>query len=160
MDKKEFILISPVHVANTILKIAKEKNMKITPTKLNNLIYLVYVDYLYHTQTKLFSEQFSYSYKGPLLPSVYFKFSIWADGEIKEFGKDAKGQIFIVDSSILDSIINVNLDLYGNFYEEELILITNQKNNIKQYRNSEEILKRYSENKNVSMLQLKKTQNK
>lgn len=160
MNKNDFVLISPVHVANSILKIAKEKSIKITPTKLNNLIYLVYVDYLYHTQTKLFNEQFSYSHKGPILPSVYFKFSIWADGEIKEFGKDAKGQIYVIDSSILDSIINVNLDLYGNFYDDELILITNQKNNIKQYRDSEIILKKYSENKNVSMLQLKKTQNK
>jgi len=152
-----FVLVSPVYVANSILKFAKEKNIKINPTKLNNLIYLVYLDYFYHTQTKLFNENFSPSHKGPILPSVYYKFSIWEDSEIKEFAKDAKGQIFTVNSDILDSIINLNLDLYGNFYDEALTLIANQRKNIKQKNNSEQIIKRYNENKKISSLQLQKT---
>lgn len=152
-----FVLVSPVYVANSILKFAKEKNIKINPTKLNNLIYLVYLDYFYHTQTKLFNENFSPSHKGPILPSVYYKFSIWEDSEIKEFAKDAKGQTFTINSNILNAIIKLNLDLYGNFYDEELILITSQRNNVKQTYNSSEIQKRYNENKKISSLQLQKT---
>ena len=79
MKKKNFTLVSPIYLANSILKKAKEKNIKINSVKLYNLIYLVYSDYLYHTQTKLFNEQFSPSYKGPILPSVYFKFNCYCN---------------------------------------------------------------------------------
>lgn len=159
MKKDKFVLISPVYVANTILKMAKEKNIKINPVKLHNLIYLVYSDYLYHTQTKLFNEQFSPSFKGPILPSVYFKFNCYGDEEIKKFASDAKGQIFIVSNDILNSIINLNLDLYGYSYPEELIQITNQRNDIRQkfYNNNGIVCdakKSDNENQKIYILQL------
>lgn len=154
MNKNEFTLVSPIFIANSILKISKEKNIKINPTKLNNLIYLVYLDFLYHTQTKLFNEQFSDSHKGPVLPSVYFKFSIWGNEHIKEYAKDAKGQIFIVNFKVLDAIISVNLELYGDMPEEKLIKIAEQRKNIKQNSNNLEVQKRYMKNQNVEVKQL------
>jgi uncharacterized phage-associated protein len=165
MKKNNFTLVSPMFVANSILKKAKEKNMKINSVKLYNLIYLVYSDYLYHTQTKLFNENFSYSYKGPILPSIYFKFNCYGDEEIKTFAADAKGKIYTVHNNRLDSIINLNLDLYGYLYPEELIEITNQRSNIRQkfYNDveiSEDAKKRYLENQKVYALHLKQIENK
>lgn len=165
MKKNNFTMVSPVLVANSILKKAEEKGMKITPVKLYNLIYLVYSDYLYHTQTKLFNEQFSPSYKGPILPSVYFNFNCYNDEEIVTFASDAKGNIYTVHSSMLDSIINLNLDLYGYSYSEEIIEVTKQRSNIRQkfYNDveiSEDVKKRYLENQKVYALQLKQMENK
>jgi len=165
MKKNNFTIVSSISVANSILKKAEEKNMRITPVKLYNLIYLVYSDYLYHTQTKLFNEQFSPSYKGPILPSVYFKFNCYNDEEIVTYASDAKGNIYTVHSSMLDSIINLNLDLYGYSYPEELIEITRQRSNIRQkfYNDvemSEDAKKRYLENQKVYALHLKQIEDK
>lgn len=165
MKNDNFVLISPVHLANAILKKVKEKNMKISPVKLYNLIYLVYSDYLYHTQSKLFNEQFSSSYMGPILPSIYFKFNCYGNEEIKTFASDAKGNIYIVHGSMLDSIINLNLDLYGYSYPEEIIEVTKQRSNVRQrfYNDveiSEDAKKRYLENQKVYALHLKQIENK
>ena len=154
MNKKGLSLISPVFVANSILKISRDKNIKLTSTKLNNLIYLVYLDFLYHTHTKLFNEEFSNSYKGPVLPSVYFKFSIWGNDIIKDYYRDSKGQVFIANFNVLDSIISSNLDLYGNLMDDEIIKVTDQRKNIKQNSSNEEVEKRYVKNQNISIKQL------
>lgn len=165
MKNNNFTLVSPVYLANSVLKKAREKNMKISPVKLYNLIYLVYSDYLYHTQKKLFNENFSSSYKGPILPSVYFKFNCYGDEEITTFASDAKGNIYTVHNDMLDSIINLNLDLYGYSYPEELIEVTKQKSNIRQkfYNDveiSEDAKKRYFENPKIYTLRLKQINDK
>lgn len=165
MKENEFVLISPNYLANSILKKAKEKNIKVNSIKLYNLIYLVYSDYLYHTGEKLFSEQFSTSHIGPILPSVYFKFNCYGDEVIKTFATDAKGNMYTIHNNMLDSIINLNLDLYGYSYPEELIEITKQRSNVRQkfYNDveiSEDVKKRYLENQKVYALHLKQIEDK
>ena len=165
MKQEKFVIITSVHVANSILKRAKEKNIRVTPVKLYNLIYLVYSDYLYHTQIKLFNEPFSTSYMGPILPNVYFKFNCYGNEEIETFASDAKGNVYTVHNSMLDSIINLNLDLYGYSYPEELIEVTKQRSKVRQeFYNDIEISdnakKRYLENQKVYTLHLKQIENK
>lgn len=154
------VLIKPVYLANAILKQAKEKNIKINSIKLNNLIYLIYTDYLYHTQTRLFNEQFSSSHKGPILPSVYFKFNCYGDEEIKTYASDSKGNIYTAHNEMLDSIINYNLDLHGYSFEDELIEVVKERSNVRQnfYNNIDSSnvgKKRYIDNQKVYTLQLK-----
>ena len=84
-----------------------------------------------HTVTiiyKLFSEQFSYSYMGPILPSVYFKFNCYGNEEIKSYSFDAKGNIYIIENNILNAIINYNLDLYGCLCSEAIIKESSKRN--------------------------------
>ena len=66
---------------------------------------------------------------------------------------------------MLDSIINLNLDLYGYSYPEELIEVTKQRSNIRQkfyddVEISEDTKKRYLENQKVYALHLKQIENK
>jgi len=128
MIKEKPVVIGSTFLANSILKKAKEKNMKINCIKLYNLIYLIYLDYYNKTGTKLFSEQFSYSYMGPILPSVYFKFNCYGNEEIKSYSFDAKGNIYIIENNILNAIINYNLDLYGCLCSEAIIKESSKRN--------------------------------
>ena len=150
---------SSVYLANSILEAAKAKNIKINCVKLNNLIYLVYTDYLYHTQTALFDEQFSLTHKGPILPSIYFEFNCYGDEEIKNYASDAKGNIYTLHNESLDSIINYNLDLHGYSYVDELIEISKRRINSRQYLQDNN-MKNYNEKAKVYALQLKKVESK
>lgn len=159
------VLIRPIYLANTILKQAKDKNIKINSIKLHNLIYLIYTDYLYHTQTKIFNEQFSLSHKGPILPSIYFAFNCYGDDEIKKYASDNDGNVYTIHNDALDSIINSNLDLYAYSYPEELIEVAKERSCVRQnfYNNidtSNNDKRRYIENQKVYTLQLKKVENK
>jgi hypothetical protein len=84
---------------------------------------------------------------------------------IKTFATDAKGNMYTIHNNMLDSIINLNLDLYGYSYPEELIEITKQRSNVRQkfYNDveiSEDAKKRYLENQKVYALHLKQIEDK
>ena len=165
MEKDKFVVISPVYLANSILKEARGKNIKINLEKLNNLIYLIYTDYFYHTQNKLFNEQFSLTEKGPVLPSVYFKFNCYGYEEIKNYASDSKGNIYTAHNDMLDSIINYNLNLHGYSFVNELIEITKERSNVRQnFYNNKDISsdgkKTHIEKQKVYTLQLKRVENK
>lgn len=150
MKKDNFV----IYLANSIIKFANGKNIKINSIKLNNLIYLIYTDYFYHTQHKLFNEQFSLSHKGPIIPSIYFKFNSYGEDEIKTYASDSKRKIYTVHNESLDSIINYNLDLHGYSYVDELIEITKKRmESFNNYFNGE--IKNSVKGEKVYTLQLK-----
>ena len=49
--------VDPLIISNNILSIAYKENIKITPMKLQKLLYFVYRDYLKETNEPLFSER-------------------------------------------------------------------------------------------------------
>lgn len=90
-------MLSTQIVANTILILAFEENVKVTPMKLQKLMYFVYKDYLKETDTPLFSESFQKWKYGPVLSSIYYEFNTFGAGPINKFARDASGNVEVVD---------------------------------------------------------------
>lgn len=67
-------MLSTQIIANTILMLAFEEKISVTPMKLHRLIYFIYKDFLKTTETKLFNEKFETWKYGPVLLSIYYEF--------------------------------------------------------------------------------------
>ena len=67
-------MLSTQIIANTILMLAFEEKISVTPMKLQRLIYFIYKDFLKTTETKLFNEKFETWKYGPVLLSIYYEF--------------------------------------------------------------------------------------
>lgn len=88
--------VSPCSIANTIIKKSWEEKTKITPIRLNVLIYFLYATYLKTTGERLFNERFWIEkYNVPTIASVDYKFG-HCKGYIKKFARDAKGNVSMV----------------------------------------------------------------
>ena len=103
---------STIHVSNSILKRSFENDVYISPMKLQRILYFVANEYVKQTGKNLFDESFGAWQYGPVLRSVYDKFSTFGDRNINKYGKDANGQGYCVDESknrvlktILDSVL-------------------------------------------------------
>lgn len=116
-------------LANSILKRAFEERERITPMKLQKLLYFVYRDYLQTTGEPLFTEQFETWQYGPVLPSVYDEFKCYESNNIKKFARDAKGNVFVVDEdtpSELSKSIDKIWKKYRGYSGIELSEITHE----------------------------------
>ena len=70
-----FVIITSLIVSNNILRRAFEEGIKVSPMKLQKLLYLLYARYLYETKgIPLFSSRFEVWQYGPVLPEIYFHF--------------------------------------------------------------------------------------
>lgn len=94
---------SPQLIANTIIKLAMLENIKLTPMKLQKLMYLTYKRYLQITGEPLFSERFVKWEFGPVLPSIYYEFRDFRKSRITRFARDAKGRVSALKMQCLDS---------------------------------------------------------
>ena len=84
-------------VANTVLSIAFNKGIDITPMKLQKLTYFIYKQYLKQTNEPLFPERFEAWQYGPVLTSVYDEFKLYGSNHIKDYYKSSDGKAWILD---------------------------------------------------------------
>lgn len=117
-------------IANTILMLAFEDDVQVTPMKLQKLIYFVYKDFLQTTEHKLFNEEFETWKYGPVLSSVYYEFSSFGANPITKFARDANGNVGIIDlksdSDVTTSILKI-WEMYNKYSGIELSKLTHIK---------------------------------
>lgn len=95
-ERRRFVLIAPIFVANNFLKRGHDDEIEITPLKLQKLVYFLYREYLKRTDELLFSERFETWTRGPVVPSIYAEFSSYGGNPIKTYATDSQGNCFIV----------------------------------------------------------------
>ena len=78
-------MIKALDVANTILRHGFSEKIKITPMKLQKLIYILYKEYLKKTGKSLFLENSQAWKTGPVLESVYIQFKKYKSKPIKVY---------------------------------------------------------------------------
>ena len=100
------INLSPeILVANSILDVASKDNQRISPMKLQKLIYFVYKRYLQENDRPLFDEYFEVWQFGPVLPSVYHEFKAYGASDITDYAYevfDDKKRVYIVNEKAKD----------------------------------------------------------
>ena len=122
-------MVSAQVVANTFLYYGFEEGIKITPMKLQKLVYFLFQRYAKTTQNKLFSEQFETWKYGPVLPSIYFEFNSYGSSPIKKFARDAQGKVHILNipsDKALNDCWNDIWNRYKYYSGPELSAITHQ----------------------------------
>lgn len=98
-------------LCNNILLRGLKDNVKITPMKLQKLMYFVCRDYTKQSGSSPISEQFEVWQYGPVLPSVYLEFKPFGANPIAAYARDASGNAYMVSerdnpdlARILDSV--------------------------------------------------------
>lgn len=117
-------------LSNNLLLRAKNEKIKVTPMKLQKLLYYVCVKYAKETGESPISEQFEVWQYGPVVPSVYHEFKSFRSSGINKFARDASGEVSIVDeesSPILMDCINFVWSRLKKFTGIELGQRTHQK---------------------------------
>ncbi|KFA58972.1 hypothetical protein A9G48_02840 [Gilliamella sp. wkB18] len=124
---------STIAVANTILELAEKKNIKISPMKMQKLIYYAQAWYYYLNNEPLIDEHFSRWQYGPVIPSLYHELKYYGANDITskivnfEFGYDDG---VVVEPIIKDKLIGRHLDkileVYGSYSAQELSNMTHQ----------------------------------
>ena len=90
-------MLSTQIIANTILMLAFEEKISVTPMKLQRLIYFIYKDFLKTTETKLFNEKFETWKYGPVLLSIYYEFGGFKSKPIDKFARYANLNFILID---------------------------------------------------------------
>lgn len=117
-------------LSNNILLRAKQEHIKVTPMKLQKLLYYVCVKYVKETGETPISELFEVWQYGPVVPSVYHEFKSFRSSGITKLARDATGSARIVDedsSPILTDCINFVWSRLKKFTGIELGQRTHQK---------------------------------
>ena len=109
-------MLSTQIIANTILMLAFEEKISVTPMKLQRLIYFIYKDFLKTTETNLFNEKFETWKYGPVLLSIYYEFGGFKSKPIDKFARDANGNVIVIDLNY-DSQINESILKNWNKYK-------------------------------------------
>lgn len=90
-------MLSTQVIANTFLYHAFNENIKITPMKLQKLMYFFFREYAKQTGgEQLFSDSFETWKYGPVLTSVYYEFQSFGANPIDKFAKNALGKVQII----------------------------------------------------------------
>lgn len=116
-------------LCNNILLRGVNDSEKITPMKLQKLMYFVCRNYTQQFGSSPISEQFEVWQYGPVLPSVYLEFKSFGANPITEFARDAQGNAFMVsekDNPDLAQIIDSVWQKYHAKTGIELSRITHQ----------------------------------
>lgn len=116
-------------LCNNILLRGLNSGEKITPMKLQKLMYFVCRDYTKQFDSSPISEQFEVWQYGPVLPSVYLEFKSFGANPITEFARDAQGNAFMIsekDNPGLARIIDSVWHKYCSKSGIELSRITHQ----------------------------------
>ena len=132
-------------LSNNLLIRARQENIKVTPMKLQKLLYYVCVKYVKETGEMPVSEPFEVWQYGPVIPSVYHEFKSFRAAGINKFARDAKGEASVVDedySPILTDCINFVGSRLKHFTGMELGQRTHQKGSgwYKAYQRDDEII--------------------
>ncbi len=95
-ERRAYIMVTPVIVANNFIKRALSEEIALSPLKLQKLVYFLYKDYLKETNTELFNERFETWKYGPVVPSLYSEFMSFGDSSINQYARDSQGKTFFV----------------------------------------------------------------
>lgn len=90
---------SPTMIANNILSRAFAEKIDLTPMKLQKILYFVASEYQKATGRPLLEEPFSTWAYGPVVYSVYDEFRAFSKSPITRYGRDARGDAFVIDES-------------------------------------------------------------
>ena len=90
-------MVTALNVANNILGRAFDERNKISPMKLQKMIYFTYKRFFQKTGVPLFAERFEVWRYGPVLPTVYNEFKKYRDKPIKSLCYDRDGKAWSVD---------------------------------------------------------------
>lgn len=118
-------------LSNNILFRGKKENIRISPMKLQKLLYYVCVKYVKATGEMPISEQFEVWQYGPVLPSVYEAFRRFGSNPITKYSKDANGYSYRVsedNNPILRAAIETVWGKYKRKTGIELSKMTHQPN--------------------------------
>ena len=88
--------MSPLYVANNLIRRANEQGVELTNLKLQKLLYILYARYYNKTQNALFSNRFEAWQYGPVLSDVYEIFKAEGSNPITEYRPDSNGEILVV----------------------------------------------------------------
>lgn len=132
-------------LSNNILVRAKNENIKVTPMKLQKLLYYICVKYVKEVGDTPISEQFEVWQYGPVIPSVYSEFKPFGSSPIKQFARNAKGIAKMVDEEanpILTDCINYIWSRYKNYSGIDLSRKTHQRGSgwFSAYQNDREVI--------------------
>lgn len=92
MKEVESVAYVPTLIANNVLNRAFAENLRISPMKLQKILYFAAAEYQKETGQPLFSERFETWQYGPVLRSVYSEFRSFSRDYITCFAKDAETQ--------------------------------------------------------------------
>lgn len=95
--------ISGLGLANYFLEDSFKDKVPINLMKLQRLSYYACVMYLRETGSPLIDESFYVWKYGPVLHSLYYKFSVYKAKPIERYARDAKGKIWVVNSPEADA---------------------------------------------------------
>lgn len=117
-------------LSNNILMRGKQDHIKITPMKLQKLLYYVCVKFVQETGKLPISEKFEVWDYGPVVPSVYSEFKPFGSSPIKDYARNAKKVAKIVDEDanpVLSSCIDYTWKKFKNLSGVELSKRTHRK---------------------------------
>lgn len=117
-------------LCNNILLRAKRENIDVTPMKLQKILYYICVKYVKDTGGLPISEHFEVWKYGPVVVSVYDEFKSFGARPIKDFAKDARGKVQIIDETLspnLSATIELIWNRLKHFTGIELSKRTHQK---------------------------------
>ena len=128
IKKEEFELERvSIAVANSILERFFLEKDKVTPLKLQKLIYFVYKKYLQSTGSSMLTEYFEAWQYGPVLPSVYRAFKDYKHNPIEKYAL-INGDIYKIDSEDANfkAALNFVYGAYSSYTGEELVGMTHE----------------------------------
>lgn len=108
---------SPQEIANTLIKLSLIERIRLTPMKLQKMMYFIYKRYLQIVGEPLFSERFEKWQYGPVLPSIYYEFSSFRKDTITQFARNAKGEVSAINMKCFDSPVVQVINYVWNKYK-------------------------------------------
>lgn len=123
-------------VANYFIALAKKRGEKLTPMKLQKLVYFAHGWHLALTEHPLIDEKVEAWQYGPVIPSLYHEFKSYGKGSISEPATDLDDSLnFVVPELPVDSpadlyakaLIEKVFDVYGKYSGIQLSNLTHIK---------------------------------
>ncbi|MCL1924951.1 MAG: DUF4065 domain-containing protein [Defluviitaleaceae bacterium] len=91
-------MVTALSVSNNFIKRAESDNEKITPMKLQKLLYFLYARMLFKYDLKLFDETFETWKYGPVIPEVYYYFARYNNKPIGDYYYGSGGKAYFTRS--------------------------------------------------------------
>lgn len=117
---------SPQVIANTIIELSLHDEIKLTPMKLQKIMYFTYKHYLQTTGESLFSERFEKWKYGPVLPSIFYEFNDFKKESITRFARDARGKVTTLNMERIESLAVQTVDYIWHKYRRYSAVLLSQ----------------------------------
>lgn len=111
-------------IANTLLEIARKRDIPISPMKLQKLIYFAHGWYVAHLDKPLINEQVEVWPYGPVIPSLYHRFKMYGMSPIPK--SEISSTIQEPDEENVRGLLEKILDVYGKFSAVQLSAMTHE----------------------------------